>query len=361
MKTRLLPLLLLALGATAAADVTFIDGVGLSGGWYDVNKRSMWFEASNGGGYISDNGVLRAVNTDYASNQAFNASYNGYQMIYATDSSMCWAASTANTLQWWQDRKAQNSQLPAGIPNGKAETAQYSKLENVAQLDIYQVLYTNFSTSYGGSTRSGIAGKTFIGWDWWFNGNSTDSVKELAGSYGISPAHAGYWSELGYYTKLTSTGVGTTNESTLFSLALVNTDNYLSALTDPINASRAVSLTVTGAGNYSDSGHAVTLWGYEQDGADLYLYLTDSDDYYHGLVRYLVTAENGAVTLSTTETHPEITNASGNSAFSSLNGMKVSEVYALAAAYKEAPGIPEPTSSALLLLAATALVARRRR
>ncbi len=364
--SRSLPLALaLSLSPAALAAPTFLDGVTMDGGWYDVNKRSMWAEHSVSGTSlaISDNGVSRKANTDYDSNIAYNnKSDNGYEMVTATDSSMCWAAATANTLQWWQDRKAENNggQLPSGTPNGKAGTAQYSKLQNVAQLDIYQVLYTNFSykqTQYS-SVTVGLAGKTYIGWDYWFNGY-TSSVDQLAEYYDVAAkGDTGYWSDLGYYTKLTESGNSYTNESTLFSLSIVNTNNYVTALTDPINANRAVSLTVTGAGSYTNSGHAVTMWGYEMEGDELYIYLTDSDDYYHGLVKYLVSVDGNNVTLSTADSHDEIVDENGNKVFSTLDGFRLTEVYALTADYAS---VPEPASATLLLLAGAALVGRRRR
>ncbi len=352
------------LSAPLFAAPVFLEGVSEESGWYDVNKNSKWFTGGSPSSTVYDNGVTRDPQYTPASLSAYynysGDQFGGYRMYYSGDFSMCWAASAANTLQWWQDRKAEYTALPTDVPNGYSPTHLYPKLENVAQLAIYQNLYTHFSYQEAGVRMAGIPGKTFAGWDWWFNGY-TPAVAQMGDAYGIAATDAGgYWKDEGLYTQLTQNGNAYTNESTLFSVGLVNKDDYVEQLTRPILNGQASSLTLQGSSDYSN-GHAVTLWGFEQAEDGLYLYLTDSDDYYHGLVKYKLSTDGERVLLSTTDTHPEITLANGSPAFSTLNGLAVAEVYALKAPYQPGNSIPEPATTALGLLALAAFGSRRRR
>lgn len=78
MKTAILvPLFCLAISVfRATATEYWVDGVSRNGGWYDAVKY----------GNLND----------------------------SRDSNLCWAASAANMLQWWQARY----EIPEGIPNG---------------------------------------------------------------------------------------------------------------------------------------------------------------------------------------------------------------------------------------------------
>ena len=102
--------------AETGLTVRFAEGVSLESGWYDVNK-------------VKDGTV------------------NG-------DINMCWAATAANILQWWQDRYVeQGNELPEGCPDGKGETY---------ELAIMEVFHTQWDNTYGGHAFHAVK--------WYFEG-----------------------------------------------------------------------------------------------------------------------------------------------------------------------------------------------
>ena len=239
--------------AEASADgktIVFADGVTLTSGWYDVNKIG-------------------------------NGQQNG-------DINMCWAASCANIIQWWQDRYVEaGNTLPAGAVTGPGTTYQ------LALMEMYHELWDN---SRGGTTSHGIT--------WYFEGRNI--MKEAAaGSHAqpLSNNTGGYYSNIWEsqilphvyhdYDYVVVPGIVEYND-------LISTEynNYYlwgngSGLSDEQRLRKftelvvefmdrgVVSLAVSLGSNLGTLHHATTLWGYEIDNATGLLtriWITDSDD-----------------------------------------------------------------------------------
>ena len=105
--------------------VRFAEGVSLESGWYDVNK-------------VKDGTV------------------NG-------DINMCWAASCANIIQWWQDRYVEaGNTLPAGAVTGPGTKIYPEGYKyNLALMELYRDLWWN---GKGGDTDHGVI--------WYFEGRN---------------------------------------------------------------------------------------------------------------------------------------------------------------------------------------------
>ncbi|MEO4005768.1 fimbrial protein [Flavobacterium sp. CAU 1735] len=83
----------------------FAEGVSLDTGWYDQNK-------SRG------------------------------QEGFSQDSKLCWAATSSNMIQWWQDRYiADGNVLPVGVPNGFTPGREHA---NFRQLAVFETFASHF-------------------------------------------------------------------------------------------------------------------------------------------------------------------------------------------------------------------------
>ncbi len=226
--------------------IVFADGVTLSSGWYDVNKKST-------------------------------------QQVAEADAMMCWAASSSNYLQWFQDRYvAAGNTLPAGCPNGTSSTYGY-------ELQIMDVFRDNWDNlKRGGWADGGVI--------WYFEGrdlyttNGTENrayPKEGTGGYFKS-----VWSDI-YPSKMhqyEDSVWGWLYDDYSYAIEINNYNWRGSSVADPLlQFSRYVvdavkyglsSMAVAMSPNFSGA-HAVTIWGYEIDNVTEYvtkLYITDSDD-----------------------------------------------------------------------------------
>ena len=236
--------------ASSGTTIVFADGVTINSGWYDVNKIG-------------------------------NGQQNG-------DINMCWAASCANIIQWWQDRYVEaGNTLPAGAVDGPGTTYQ------LALMEMYHDLWDN---SRGGTTSHGIT--------WYFEGRNI--MKEAAaGSHAqpLSNNTGGYYSSIWesqilpnvYHDYDYVVVPGIVEYDNLISTEYNN--YYLwgngSGLSDEQRLRKftelvvefmdrgVVSLAVSLGSNLGTLHHATTLWGYEIDnttGLLTRIWITDSDD-----------------------------------------------------------------------------------
>lgn len=230
--------------------IVFVEGVTSASGWYDVNKMG--------------DGTL-----------------NG-------DVNMCWAAASANMIQWWQDRYvAAGNTLPSTAVNGPGTiyVAAAGRKYELALMDMY---HSQWNNDKGCHTAESIP--------WYFEGVNYGQTA-TPGSQAYPLTGGGYWSNIwtsvypylyheysymfGWYKDLYTTEYtayehwgngsqysGTQRHKRFSELVVQFIERGI--------ASMAVTLNRNGGLN-----HATTLWGYEIDNATgllTRLWITDSDD-----------------------------------------------------------------------------------
>ena len=231
----------------------FAEGVSVSSGWYDVNKLTKGGE----------------------------------------DVNMCWAAASANIIQWWQDRYvAAGNTLPSTAITGAGTKSYNGTKYNLAIMEAYRDLWNN---SRGGQVSHGIA--------WYFEGRNI--MKEMKENLAqpLNDNDGGYYSSIWENQILPNTYheydyviiPGTLEYNDLISDEFNNYSIWGNGSGLSGNASLKkfsdlvvefidrgmTSLTVALAANLGSIHHATTLWGYEIDNATGILtkvWLTDSDD-----------------------------------------------------------------------------------
>ena len=250
----------LALGLTfgaAAADETlytgafWTEGVTETGGWYDANK------IDNSDGDADDN--------------------------------MCYAASAANVIAWWQDSKV-GSTLTSEAPKPLG--------------DIWQTMIdANEVWDEGGESLSAI--------NWWVSGIYCPENREDEAAWERYYTTAEEWGneELLTVTLGSADGYyfdqyGLTQEH--LSDFLMDMQQYSESITEInfgelLENGSAISLGICLAED-EESGHAITLWGveYDEEGMLTTMWITDSDDDEEKLVKVSVTVdeENDKIWLS---------------------------------------------------------------
>ena len=243
----------ITLTATAVASDTttvFAEGVSQSSGWYDVNKKST---TTNPG----------------------------------ADAMMCWAASSSNIIQWFQDRyTTAGNTLPLGCPNGTSSKYNYE----LQIMDVYRDNWDNLAR--GNWTDGGVV--------WYFEGKDVYSTMSNDSRAYPKSGTGGYfksvWSSI-YPSKMHQQSGGS------YAIAIncynwLYESNPLAAFSNYIVEAFKYgmsSMAVAISSNFS-GGHAVTIWGYEIDKNTGYvtkLFITDSDDGSTPVLQtYTVTSEN---------------------------------------------------------------------
>ena len=230
--------------------IVFVEGVTQSSGWYDVNKMG--------------NGTL-----------------NG-------DINMCWAAASANMIQWWQDRYvAKGNTLPSTAVNG-AGTVYVAAAGRKYELALMDMYHSQWNNDKGCHTTESIP--------WYFEGVNYGQTA-TAGSQAYPLTAGGYWTSVwssvypylyheysymfGWYTNL-YTAEYTAYEHWGNGSSLTGVQRHKKFSDFIVQfigrgiASMAVTLNSNGGLN-----HATTVWGYEMDnstGLVTRLWITDSDD-----------------------------------------------------------------------------------
>ena len=230
--------------------IVFVEGVTPTSGWYDVNKMG--------------NGTL-----------------NG-------DINMCWAAASANMIQWWQDRYvAAGNSLPASAVTGPG-TVYVASAGRKYELAIMDMYHSQWNNDKGCHTTESIP--------WYFEGVNYGQTA-TPGSQAYPLTEGGYWKGIwssvyphlyhgysymfGWYTGLY------TAEYTAYehwgegsSLSGVQRHKRFSELVVQFIDRGITSMTITLNKN-GGLNHATTVWGYEIDNATgllTRLWITDSDD-----------------------------------------------------------------------------------
>ena len=233
--------------------IVFADGVTLTSGWYDVNKKG-----------AGDNG----------------------------DINMCWAAAASNMIQWFQDRyKAAGNSLPAGAIDGPG--TKYYGNYNPYELALMELYHDGWDNNKGGHVEQAIP--------WYFENKLYGGEYASAGSQAVPLVEGGFWKSIwsdvvkhmycGYdyfsYDTFTTAYTYTVcyNNYNLWGMGsnLQGQERlaYVSDLIVRAFEHGMASLTVSLSADIMSLHHAVTLWGYEIDNATGLLtriWITDSDD-----------------------------------------------------------------------------------
>ena len=237
---------------TTGREIVFAEGVSLTSGWYDVNKKG---EGNNG------------------------------------DINMCWAAASSNMIQWWQDRYvAKGHTLPSTAVTGPGTKSHgsYGTYE-LALMDIY---HSDWDNSKGGHPEEAIP--------WYFEGKLYGGEFATVGSQATPKTSGGYfksvWSNIEpYIYRGYSHDIFPSQYPQMYTYCynnyylwgngseLTGTDRlkyFTNLVVKSINRGIA-AMTVSLSSSISSLHHAVTLWGYEIDkstGLLTRVWITDSDD-----------------------------------------------------------------------------------
>lgn len=190
------------------------------------------------------------------------------------DTNLCWAATAANMLSWWQHWDASTPDNGTTPPQGA--------------LNIYNQLKSDygFDLADGGS---------IIGVDWWFNGGAsakTWSAQYLQNGVKVFANGGG-----GYYTGL-NMSLGENGKDYFYASNYLPYSNANTNLLNSMTSRRAIGLAISTGGNV---GHSITMWGLEYDtdsNAVTKLYVTDSDDRGTGLFALDCFEKEGKMYLS---------------------------------------------------------------
>lgn len=226
--------------------ILFAEGVTPTSGWYDVNK-------------IGD------------------GNQNG-------DINMCWAATSSNIIQWWQDRYvAAGNTLPEGAISGDGEKY---------QLALMEMYHSQWDNSRGGDATHGVV--------WYFQGiNVQQSASENTYAQPLEGNNGGYfasvWNEIlpHVYHEYSQGGFNNLISQEYNNYTNWYKDENWQDLTNPERLARfsnfvktfmergMCGLGVSTSATLASSHHSVTLWGCEYDNATgivTKIWISDSDD-----------------------------------------------------------------------------------
>ena len=237
--------------------IVFAEGVTLTSGWYDVNKKG-----------AGDNG----------------------------DINMCWAATSSNMIQWFQDRyKAAGKTLPVGATDGPGVTSytNYGPYE----LELMNVFHSEWDNSRGGHMQEAIP--------WYFEGKLNGGEFASPGTQAVPKTAGGYWKSIWDtevypyiyhgYENVIAPGIEGLDLKNLYITIFNNyylwgngtsyqgverLEVFSKLIVESFEHGMA-GLTIKLGTNLTAASHATTLWGYEIDNATglvTRLWITDSDD-----------------------------------------------------------------------------------
>lgn len=312
----------------ASAEIIWVDGVNAEDGWVDANKTT----------------------------------------ASAMDDNLCYGASAANLITWWQSKY----QVPAGTPN---------------TIDAVWKKYVDSCTD------ATMGGDTAMAMQWWLTG---------VGSYGTNTGpehegrtmypytltvdvikdgqkveenrnfpltlHSGYYYDqydLDRWNKTVLLEIGSTVQRVSYPYAI---SDFLGGgvqtvtsqkIIDAVTSGKGVSLSIEGD---NTAGHAITLWGVETKtvgGEISKLWITDSDDAQYGLnpnglFSVEVTQKDGMLYIDTPD----------STWYDESYNTYITHMYTIDPSVSLLWGmqlIPEPGTATLSLLALAGLAVRRRR
>ncbi|GAE21490.1 IdeS/Mac family cysteine endopeptidase [Bacteroides pyogenes] len=192
----------------------------------------------------------------------------------------CWLITASNMLQWWQDRYIEEGcKLPEGTPNGKGIGPYRSA--------IFDDAITKFvNLNNGGNITNGLL--------WYVEGKNAD----ITGHAYPVPNTGGYLKKIQgrqleygerFFLSYDDWGKMTTEKEALrvFSESLIKR----------LKTGAAIGVDIKTHVGVGGMLHAITLWGAEVNNENevTSVYITDSDDYEHQLVRCPIEACNNEI------------------------------------------------------------------
>ena len=205
---------------------------------------------------------------------------------WTNDSLMCWAATAANMLSWWQHWDTNNS---ASAPQGALN------------------IYDRIKADYGQNLADTSA---LVGIEWWFNANTYSSGQKwkydesgnlVVKNSDVFPKEGSF---SGYYkNKVTLKDDHYYNKSLDddgYNLPLTYLQASESLISVFKDGQTSVGLGIFSASSTGNVGHSITMWGVEYDTVSntvSKLYVTDSDDYGRGLITLTTKEDDGKMFL----------------------------------------------------------------
>lgn len=180
-----------------------------------------------------------------------------------SDSSLCWAITGSNMIQYWQDTYHRYSDNETATPTGLTNE-NYATPSGTRYLNVYEHALSNAQSNEGGDISSFI--------EWWHTGSAPKTGNNTLISQSTGFYNNMYAQNTPSYTKTTET-----NDMATF------------IISNSFVKGTSIGLDIQGKCN-----HAITCWGYETDdnGNLTALILTDGDDGYFGAFRVEVQKES---------------------------------------------------------------------
>lgn len=287
--------------------------------------------------------ALAAAGSAWASGVSQEKGWIDANKTMEKGSSMCWAATSANMLQYWQNAYvAAGNALPGEAPHGYTIG---SEISTGSQSQIFDYFLNNW-TDFGGAAEYGVP--------WYLTGGFFDSYptgsswsQRIEGSTGngglFKDVYASAWNlkNSGDFKRYWASYRNNSQE-------FMNLEGFSALLIDSfVNQQAVVGLNIDITKEIGTRyRHAITLWGcdFDEKGLVTKIYFTDSDD-------------NETLLDSAT-----IHNGSGGVFLSDYDFGKTVKIHDMVMlSVKRFPPIPEPSAFGLFAgLGAIALVAFRR-
>lgn len=264
-----------------------------------------------------------------------SSTYYDYNKLFdGSDKDLCWALAASNVLQFWQDKQSDYYISTNDIPDGG---------------DVGTTTYEGYTYStYGTITETfvyywkNVGGWEVNGLEWWIAGATGTLTQTSTMSYPDSGG--GYWSDLISEDTTVAIEVSVLSEG--------DSDYFIDLVDTAVSNDYGMTLGIYST--LKSGAHAITLWGYAiEEDADgnlsYYIYITDSDDYYDGMLKIAISYDEDEDYWVMTDYYAT-SDYYGSWYIGDMTTLQLGVLY-----------IPEPSTATLSLLALTALMARRRR
>lgn len=320
----------------ALAESFYADGVTAASGWLDVNKAY-----NPAVFYKNDNSHLVPDTAAVA------------QYFPHSDSTLCWAASASNILQYMQ--------VQAGLPISYSSTYSLETgnstvdglIHSVSQLSVYETFTSSFPdvryTAY-----DGIAWYTTGTTAYRYSNSSIPANEGAAGGFYSSTVGSTITDFQNNVLATHYQVYGTAYAGHYVTNEILNSSASYRELFSESLANGPIALSVnqkTGTGEWA-GGHALTCWGFETDdsGAVISLFVTDSDDGLETLKTLNVSqTDDGVLALSGGAATSSVYSKEGQLLGSVSSNYEGYYLTSLSSFHNFYLAVPEPSGSLMVL------------